>query len=56
MKITRTKDRPIDARIPNISISHKTYLKVLRKLRRKAKIEKRKLLTEDGVEDYSCRK
>jgi len=52
-KITKIKDRPLDGRTPNISISTKTYLKGLNNLREQAKKEKRKLITNDGIEDYS---
>lgn len=51
-KIVPVSKLPIDAR-PKMSISWKTYDKVLRGLRKKAKREKRKLITNDGVEDYS---
>jgi len=52
-KIIRVKDRPIDGRHPHMSISHAHYMKGLEKLREKAKKEKKKLLTDDGIEDYT---
>jgi len=52
-KIIRVKDRPIDGRHPHMSISRAHYMKGLVKLREKAKKEKKKLLTDDGIEDYT---
>jgi hypothetical protein len=52
-KIIKVKDRPIDGRTPTMSISGKLYLKGLVKLRKQAKEEKRKLMTNNGIEDYS---
>jgi hypothetical protein len=51
-KIVKVKDRPLDGRTPHISISAKNYQKGLEKLREQAKREKRKLITNDGVENY----
>lgn len=53
MKIVKTQDRPLDGRTPNMSISTANYLKGLEKLRAQAKAEHRKLITNNGVEDYS---
>ncbi len=52
-KITKVKNRDIDGRTPNMSISRKNYLNGLEKLRKQAKKEKRNLITNDGIEDYS---
>lgn len=51
VKIIPVSKRDIDAR-PTISISHKTYLRALEKLRAQAKAEKRRLITNEGIEDY----
>ena len=50
--LTKTKDRPLDGRTPNMSISHSAYMRGLKKLRLQAKREHRQLITNDGVEDY----
>lgn len=51
-KLTSVKDRPIDGRVPNMTISSSTYQKGLKKLREQAKKEHRQLLTDAGIEDY----
>jgi len=51
-KITKVSERPLDGRTPHMSISHKTYQKGLKNLRKQAKKEHKKLLTNNGVEDY----
>lgn len=51
-KIVKTSERPLDGRTPHISISHKNYMIGLKKLRKQAKKEKRKLITDDGIENY----
>lgn len=52
-KIARVSERPIDGRTPNMSISTLTYQKGLENLREQAKREHRKLLTNEGIEDYT---
>ena len=52
-KLTPVANRPIDGRIPHMSISSKTYREGFAKLREQAKREKKKLITENGVEDYT---
>ena len=52
-KITKVKDKSIDGKIPNISISRQKFIKGLEKLRKQAKKEKRKLITDNSIEDYS---
>ena len=64
MPLTKMQDRPLDGRTLNMSISHKAYvsgleklreqayMSDLEKLRERAKKEKKKLLTNDGIEDY----
>ncbi len=52
-KIKPVSKRDIDVRNPNISISSKNYKKGVEMAREKAKKEKRKLITREGVEDYS---
>ena len=50
--IRKVKDKPLDARCPNISLSSERYQKGLQKLRNQAKAEHRELLTDNGIEDY----
>ena len=52
-KITKVKDRPIDARCPRMTLSCDKYQEGLNKLREKAKKEGKKLLTDNGIEDYT---
>jgi len=52
-EITKVSERPLDGRVPNMSISSASYQKGLAKLRKQAKEEKRKLITNKGVEDYT---
>jgi hypothetical protein len=52
MKIKKVKDQDIKVQV-NGSLSHETYIKALRKLRKKAKDKKVKLIFKDGtIEDY----
>ena len=48
-KITKVKNLPIDSRTSKISISTKKYLDGIKRLREKAMIEKRKLITNNGI-------
>jgi len=52
-KIIKVSNQPIDGRTPQISISKKNYLEGLENLRKQAKKEKRKLITNEGIEDYT---
>ncbi len=52
-KITKVSERPIDGRVPSMSISSEMYQRGLAKLRKQAKEEHKKLLTENGTEDYT---
>ena len=55
-KIIKVSERPIDGRRPMMSISARMYQKGLANLREQAKREKRKLLTDEGIEDYTDEK
>lgn len=54
-KLSKTKDKDfIDARFQSpMSISKTLYDLVLQKMREQAKYEKKKLITDSGVEDYT---
>ena len=52
-KITKVADRDIDGRTPHMSISVKMYDRVMKKLRKQAKKEKKRLVTNNGIEDYT---
>lgn len=54
--IQKVKELPLDGRCPHMSISHDVYMKGLENLRDLAKIERRILLTDDGIEDYTGEK
>jgi len=43
-KIVKVKDRPLDGRVPHMSISRKTYLKGLKKIIKQSIIEKKNLI------------
>ena len=46
-------ERPLDGRTPNMTISSKMYKEGLENLRKQAKKERRKLITNYGIEDYT---
>ena len=52
-KIIKVSKQPLDGRTPHMSISKKNYEAGLEELRKQAKKEKRKLITNEGVEDYT---
>ena len=52
-KLIQVKNRPLDGRTPSMTISRVSYLNGLAKLRKQAKKEKKKLITNGGIEYYS---